>query len=448
MNKTKMENDMIRINSIKKEFVTLACVIIPLFLIASHCNGSGIAKQWTRIWGSAVSDYGYGVAVDTNGNSYVAGTTEGAYDGQTNAGYSDICLAKYNSSGSNLWTRIWGSATYDRGWGVAVDQAGNCYVAGTTEGGFDGQTNAGGYDICLTKYNAGGTNQWTRIWGSANGDGGYGVAVDQAGNSYVAGHTRGGFDGQTNAGHFDICLTKYNSSGSNLWTRIWGSAVSDHGWGVAVDQAGNSYVAGYTEGEFDGQTNAGSTDICLTKYNAAGTKQWTRIWGSAVSDYGVGAAVDQAGNSYVAGYTAGGFDGQTNAGDRDICLTTFVEPIPFVDITNADFVVELPATTATIGGTNNEFIAVNSSMWWENTSTSGVAGAFVADISREWTISGISLANGMNNISVSGSNEFGDIASDTVKITLVPEPGLGVLIIGLVALSRNRLVSRGLIRAA
>jgi len=115
------------------------------------------------------------------------------------------------------------------------------------------------------------------------------------------------------------------------WTRIWGSTSYDYGNGVAVDPAGNSYVAGYTPGAFDGQTNAGENDLCLTKYNADGTKQWTRIWGSTAGDYGYGVAVDPAGNSYVAGYTDGAFDGQTNAGSLDLCLTKFElipEPAP------------------------------------------------------------------------------------------------------------------------
>ena len=92
-------------------------------------------------------------------------------------------------------------------------------------------------------------------------------------------------------------------------------------------------------------------------------KDWTRIWGSTDGDFGYGVSVDSAGNSYITGNTAGEFGGQTNASNEDVFLTKFLYPIPFVDITNSDFTVELPATTATIGGSNNEFIAIGNTMW-------------------------------------------------------------------------------------
>jgi len=179
-----------------------------------------------------------------------------------------------------------------------------------------------------------------------------------------------------------IFLISGNCFADNLikdWTKIYGSDTIDYGNGVSVDSNGNIYVAGYTSGEFDGQINTGGIDICLTKYNPSGAKQWTKIWGSTASDYGRCVSVNSSGDCYVSGDTYGAFDEQTNAGDRTICLTKYESPVPFVDITNSNFSVELPSTTAIIGGTNNEFIAVNSIMWWENTSTSGVSGTFFAE---------------------------------------------------------------------
>ncbi len=192
-----------------------------------------------------------------------------------------------------------------------------------------------------------GTKQWSKIWGSANDDYGEKVSVNSEGNIYVAGKTSGEFDSQTNAGGVDAFLTKYNSTGTKQWSRIWGSVNGDPSYSVSVDSDGNIYVSGYTLGEFDGQTNAGNSDSFLTKYNSAGTKQWSKIWGSASTDSGNSVSVDSSGNCYVAGQTAGEFDGQTNAGNADIFLSKFVIPVPFIDITNSNFSVELPTTTAT-----------------------------------------------------------------------------------------------------
>jgi len=386
-------------------------------------NSAG-TKQWTRIWGSIANDYGNNVTVDSAGNIYVVGSTHGEFDGQINAGEYDLCLTKFNSSCTKQWTRIWGSTDFDSGRGVSVDSAGNVYVAGSTSSEFDGQTNAGKDDLCLTKYNSVGTKQWTRIWGSTANDYGNNVTVDSAGNIYVSGHTYGEFDGQTNVNMktADLCLTKYNSAGTKQWTRIRGSTGNDSGRDVSVDSAGYIYVAGETRGEFDGQVNVGGYDLCLIKYNSVGSNQWTRIWGSTSHEYGRGVSVDRAGNCCVVGYTEGEFDGQTNAGSADICLTKFSFNSPFVGITNLNFSVELPTTTATIGGTNNEYIALDSTMWWENTSTSGVSGTFTADLSRSWTIDNIPLVAFENIITASGSNIFGEVSTDTITIDLVPEP--------------------------
>jgi len=278
-------------------------------------------RIWTRIWGSSLNDIGFGVSVDASSNVYVAGYTQGSFDGQTNAGNADLCLSKYTPDGNKIWTRIWGGSSFDFAGAVSVDASNNVYVAGQAYSSFDGQTNAGSGDLCLTKYDPDGNKIWTRIWGSSSEDSGFVESVDASGNVYVAGRTFGSFDGQTNAGGGDLCLTKHDPAGNRIWTRIWGSSSNDIGFGVSVDASSNVYVAGYTDGSFDGQTNAGNTDSCLTKYDPAGNRIWTRIWGSSSNDYGFGASVDTSGNVYIVGQTFGSFDGQTNAGGGDLCLT-------------------------------------------------------------------------------------------------------------------------------
>lgn len=58
---------------------------------------------------------------------------------------------------------------------------------------------------------------------------------------------------------------------------------------VAVDSSsGSVYVTGYVAGELDGQTNAGSRDIALLKYDSLGVWQWTRLKGTTGNDFGYG----------------------------------------------------------------------------------------------------------------------------------------------------------------
>ncbi len=213
--------------------------------------------------------YGLGVTVDSSDNIYVTGKIGAGMDGNTHGGFDDSFLVKYNSSGTKQWTRQLGTNGYDNGFGVTVDSSDNIYVTGNTQGGLDGNTNSGGYDIFLVKYNSSGTKQWTKQLGTSSVDEGNGVTVDSSDNIYVTGRTEGGLDGNTSSGDSsDIFLVKYDSSGTKQWTKQLGTNSYDHGHGVTVDSSDNIYVTGYTEAGLAGNSNSGEQDVFLVKYNS------------------------------------------------------------------------------------------------------------------------------------------------------------------------------------
>ncbi|HQN74235.1 MAG TPA: SBBP repeat-containing protein, partial [bacterium] len=142
----------------------------------------------------------------------------------------------------------------------------NIFVTGYTYGSLDGNTSAGNYDIFLTKWNSDGAKEWTKQWGTSSGDYAQSVAVNSSGNIFVTGYTAGSLDGNTNAGGGDIFLTKWNSDGTKQWTKQWGTSSDESGRSVAVDSSGNIFVTGSTQGSLDGNTSAGGTDIFLTKW--------------------------------------------------------------------------------------------------------------------------------------------------------------------------------------
>ena len=123
-------------------------------------------------------------------------------------------LVKYNSSGAKQWSKQSGTGSTDISEGLTNDSSGNVYVAGYTEGGLDGNTFAGTYDLFVVKYNNAGTTQWTKQMGTASDDWANGVATDSSGNVYVTGYTYGGLDGNTSAGSYDIFVVKYDSGGN------------------------------------------------------------------------------------------------------------------------------------------------------------------------------------------------------------------------------------------
>ena len=238
-------------------------------------NSSGV-KQWTRQLGTGYHDYGYGVAVDPSGNAFVTGATvRGLAEGTSLVNSTPVTfLVKYNSSGTKQWTKQVGEGAYNKGYDVTTDSSGNAYVTGYTAGTIDGNTNQGWNDMFLMKYNSSGTRQWSKMLGTSGNDHGNGVALDSSNNVYVTGVVDGVLDGNTSAGEDDIFLVKYNSSGTKQWARQHGTSQNDYGREIVIDSKGYIYIVASGYGGIDGNTNnSGSSDIYLLKYNSSGVKQ-------------------------------------------------------------------------------------------------------------------------------------------------------------------------------
>jgi len=116
--------------------------------------------QWKRAWGGSNSDFGYALALDANGDIYVAGETFnfGAEDW-------DSVLLKFTSSGSLIWQRMWGGSDHDAARAVTVDADGSVFVAGDTE-----SFGLGDYDIVLLKYSSAGDLLQQETWGKSRAD--------------------------------------------------------------------------------------------------------------------------------------------------------------------------------------------------------------------------------------------------------------------------------------
>ena len=270
-------------------------------------------KIWTIQFGSNLADYANGMAIDANGNLYVAGYTSGNLDGANNIGAHDSFLTKFNTNGTKLWTKQFGSSGDDYAFSVALDALGNSYVVGWTFGNLDGKINTGWPNSFVIKFDTNGNQQWTRQFGH-DGASAYAVdiALDIAGNLYIAGRTSGNLDGNINTGSYDGFVIKFDTNGIKQWTRQYGSIALDYTYNIAVDPLGNSYVVGYTSDSLDGNISAGRGDGFVIKFNNNGDKLWVRQFGSSADETAHSVAVDVNGNSYVVGSTSGSLDGNTH----------------------------------------------------------------------------------------------------------------------------------------
>ncbi len=292
-----------------------SAALAVVVLVLNAPLGAATASEptsWIRQFGTTGLDEAKAVAVDPTGASYVVGETFGTLPGQTPGGTLDAFIRKYDPSGSELWTRQFGAWDRDIAWAVAVAPEGQVYVVGQTEGILPGQHSAGGLDAFVRKYDAAGGELWTRQFGGGGADVAAAVAVDRAGNVYIAGTTTSSL--AENPKSFDAFVRRYDAAGNEGWTRQFGTAGGDNARDVTVDESNRLLVAGSTEGALPGQVSAKGYDAFVAGFDTDGRTLWTRQFGSTRNDYGVAVAADSAGNVFVAGSAGETLSGRTSAG--------------------------------------------------------------------------------------------------------------------------------------
>ncbi len=225
------------------------------------------------------------IAVDTFGNVYVTGCSNGAGTNQ------DFLTIKYDNNGDTIWTRRYDGLenNTDRACAVKADNSGNVYVLG------ESYSLSNNYDFVTIKYDSNGNLLWAR---SYDGPGNYidiasALANDDSGNVYVTGQSYGSGTG------YDYATIKYNSNGDTIWVRTYNGPANaeERATSLAVDRQENVYVTGYT---FGFGTNK---DYATIKYNSNGIQQWVAVYNGPgnASDEASAIAVDYSGNIYVTG---------------------------------------------------------------------------------------------------------------------------------------------------
>jgi len=242
---------------------------------------AGTNLIYSMYLGGANADYGRSVAVAPNGNPVVAGYTLSSdfpvtatavqrdFNQSTNLTVADdgFVVRLQPNLGLVDYSSFLGGANADRALAVAVDQAGAAYVAGWTQSGdFLGfQTNFPAAvvsnvaypDAFVSKIDFGSTNlAYSAVFGGADREVAWGVAVDVLGQVHVTGETASldfptnavtGFLQATNSGGIDAFLAELNAAGTAfLYSGYMGGSDTDRGYHVALDPAGNSYFVGET----------------------------------------------------------------------------------------------------------------------------------------------------------------------------------------------------------
>jgi hypothetical protein len=270
-------------------------------------------------------DSAAGIAVDAQGNAYVAGTSPGLTDIPTVAPIMNQGLAfifKLNPTGSTLiYSTHFGSSdsnfTGEYATGIAVTAGGEAYVTGAASAAdfplvnpITACTNNSSLPF-VSKFNAAGSALvFSTCLSGPDNSVARGIAVDSSGNAYVTGQFASERDP-----NIDAFVQKLSATGAPIYSKRLGGSQNDMAFSIAADNAGNAYVTGNTRStDFpilnafqpslsppgnDGQAG----DAFVTKLSPTGTILYSTLFGGTGSDLGYGIAVDKTGDAFVAGYT-------------------------------------------------------------------------------------------------------------------------------------------------
>jgi hypothetical protein len=315
----------------------------------SELNPTASALLYSTYLGGtgANGDSGAGIAVDSSGSAYVAGSTssadfplQGPIQGTLKSSGSTGFVTKFSPSGSALVysTYLGGSGSRDAALAIALDSSNDAFIAGTTNsadfptttGAFQPVLKGSGLNAFLTEINPGGSAvSYSTFLGGSSAQGGIaqGLALDSSGAAYLTGGTTAtdfpitAEAAQNSAQGTDThaFVSKINPAGQGqsdlvYSTYLSGSDGNDFGTGIAVDATGNANVTGAaastdfpaTKGPIQPAPKSAGGNAFITRLNPAGTVfLYSSTFGgsNAKGDLGNAIALDSSGNAYVAGAT-------------------------------------------------------------------------------------------------------------------------------------------------
>jgi len=259
-----------------------------IYAAGSSVTKSSIAKYdasgtqvWVKQFGLTDNGGAKGISVDNSTNIYAIDSSD---------------VTRYDANGNQIWIKPSSGANLQA---ITTDSTGNIYVTG---GSFLGDVYTNGDNPFVAKYDANGTQLWSKQFGTSVFESVKAIATDISGNVYIAGGTLGN---SANLGVQDALIIKYDENGNQIWSKSVGSTSRDYATGISTDNNGDIYITGTTSGSFLGNNNFGGDDGFVVKSDASGNVLWAHQFGSTSDDFATGISSGSGGKIYITGTTNG-----------------------------------------------------------------------------------------------------------------------------------------------
>jgi hypothetical protein len=252
-----------------------------VWIIKTDFNGE---KQWSRVYGGKLDDYGWGVTESDDGGYVIAGETFSFGSGQ-----SDIYLLKIDSNGNMKWNTTFGGLAEDVAYSVVNSNDGGFIVAAQTK-----SYGKGGSDGMIVKFDSKGIKQWNRLFGGKGLDYLKSITVDSLKGYILAGGSRSFNDGDNQGWVLSV-----NNDGYLRWEKTYGD-VGEDGFNMITRTKDGGFVAVGSSASF---FSKGMKDVIMIKLDSAGQKLWMNLYGGRENDIGNAVNECKDGGFIIAGET-------------------------------------------------------------------------------------------------------------------------------------------------
>ena len=390
--------------------IMTSCVLLTGAIFPGNLFAETAVEEWVARYDGPgnLKDTTEDIAVDSLGNVYVTGSSDGNGTGR------DYATVKYAPDGTQLWAARYNGPenSWDIAEDIAVDSLGNVYVTGRSEG-----TDTGA-DYATVKYDTEGNEEWVaRYDGPANSsDIAWAIAVDSSGNVYVTGYS----DGSGTDYDHDYATIKYDTNGNELWVARYDGPANSYSYdlarAIALDSSGNVYVTGGSAGDY-------ATDYATVKYDTdTGEQLWVARYNASGSAWAM--AVDGSDNVYVTGWITGSgtlytYDYATvkyDTNGNELWVATYNGPANHYDVPEAialDSSGNVYVTgTSTGSGTDDDYATVK---YDTNTGEQLWVARYNGPV-NSWDYAYAIAVDGSDNVYVAGGSDVSGTSDDYVTI--------------------------------